>query len=381
MKEVIAIKLLLFTDLHLGEKKYNTIEEEFEHYDFIFNQIQDIITAHKVDSVIFLGDMFHSVLSLSLPVLVYLKDRLSRFSQFTNIVLLSGNHDQKDTSRNQQLLSIFADKNIDIISSSYYHYFSSLNVGLFFVSFMNNQSLYSMINNVKSSNIVNFDAENFLFGHFALYPESYSLYKTYNAISYDKTADFFSKFKYIFLGHIHSLSSFSNVVYLGSAVYHNFQDSAVLFDEVFTLQPRYAYILDITSNNTKIEPIELQQDEYFITLYSDKIYDENYKNSYTSFLNSHPNVNCRIILNDVNDYSSFISDLKKHVNVKKIKIETNIKSAAAFNLDKTNFDLTDIHSIDSKKMILDSINNDKLITDENIRNKIISELQLLYSKI
>ena len=136
------MKYLLFSDLHIGEhlsydKVVNNIPESFYDVEKIINQIINIVDTEKIGLIIFLGDLFHNVHHLSVPIVVYTTLLFRKLAEHAPIVMLTGNHDQIYPSKLHQLTSIFSNvKNIKVVHDISQHYFYSSNLNMIFVSYL-----------------------------------------------------------------------------------------------------------------------------------------------------------------------------------------------------------------------------------------------------
>jgi len=170
------VKYLLFSDLHIGEhlsydKTVNNIPESFYDIENIINQITEIVDKEHISLIIFLGDLFHNVSRLSVPIVVYTTLLFKRLSTHAPIIMLTGNHDQIYPSKLHQLTSVFIDtKNIKVVNTISQHYFYSNNINMIFLSFMKNKLLEQNMNLIFKD-IIKPKAKNILFGHFTLSKE------------------------------------------------------------------------------------------------------------------------------------------------------------------------------------------------------------------
>ncbi len=373
------MKALLFTDTHIGEKKYSSIEEEFKAYDFLFDQIIEAIKVNSVDMVIFLGDLVHSVNNLELYQIIYLKSKLEEINKYAYLFILSGNHDQHNSNKYNQINALFSSKNTKSIQTIYHHYFSALNISFIFISYMQNKELIEVVEKINNSSLLS-SSTNFLFGHFAVFPKTSLQFSLYNAIDYDLLSNFFDKFKYVYLGHIHSVISFKNVIYLGSVVNHNFLDAVSYSNGEFFSPQRYMYILDI-DDNAKLTPIEMKTyDNFLIINDSDYRNDSKYFESLKAFILSHNNIYARLNVTSVDNYADIVSELKKFSTIKSVKIETKLNKEQILT-EYTAKNISEITSIDLNKFISQYISDDISITSKELKSKIIESFDSIYSQL
>jgi DNA repair exonuclease SbcCD nuclease subunit len=178
---------------------------DLEEMNLLMDFIEEKAKASEVESIIFLGDLFHNHNLLRLEVIDFWQTRLKKLSQIKPVIALVGNHDTRGNVEQEWTLnSLTTIKNIDnvtVVSTP------QIIGGWAYIPYTQNNDLFvSTANELsKQSKILichqTFDGSSFDNGMYA--PDGID-------------PELVQGFDTIISGHIHKYQTFSNVVYVGT---------------------------------------------------------------------------------------------------------------------------------------------------------------------
>lgn len=215
--------MLIIGDIHAGNRKlFSTITSEGLNSRFVdtlivLKDIATYATETNQQTLIFLGDIFEAPgEGIHKDVLIWTHNAFKRLSsQCEKLIILSGNH---DLYRGQSILTIFDDiENCIVITKPTWIPLEEYNCC--FIPFARNQELlyaWLLDAGMKATE------DSLLFGHFATKGVRTGVVQLKDGldIQYIPT----DKFKYIFLGHIHSPQVTKNIIYPGSILQNNMSE-------------------------------------------------------------------------------------------------------------------------------------------------------------
>jgi DNA repair exonuclease SbcCD nuclease subunit len=187
---------------------------DLEEMNLLMDFIEQKAKLETVDSVIFLGDLFHNHNLLRLEVIDFWQDRLKKLAKIKPVVALVGNHDTKGNIEQEWTLSSLTTiKNIDnvtVVSTP------QIIDGWAYVPYTQNNDLFiSKANELANESKIlvchqTFDGSVFDNGMYA--PDGIDPAEI-------------KGFETIISGHIHKHQTFSNVVYVGTPRWMGISDA------------------------------------------------------------------------------------------------------------------------------------------------------------
>lgn len=242
------MKYLLFSDLHIG---LNINKEPWDKLPLIaVQEIHDCAIKNNIESIIFLGDLFHTKKehsTKSIDLAIEIGKLLEKFETH----LICGNHD------------VYYKNTLELSSLKIFEKFSNIHVHYEPYILNNKIGLCPWSCNYNTLNT------SILMGHFDI-----KEFKMNNTIISEvgENPKNFKDYDLVLSGHYHTPSENYNIKYLGSVYQHNFNDinskrGYYIFDDEilslefieFTSSPKFIYVYDniynkedITNNIIKI---------------------------------------------------------------------------------------------------------------------------------
>jgi len=198
------MKLLVFADLHLGKNRSNS---DFLDLDKkVIDSICESVYNHKIEKVIFLGDLFHSRSESTPKTMGVARQILDKLNSLNiPIIMIIGNHDEYYNN---------------VRDANYYRIFDGLFKNITFVEdFMKDDGFLHVgwMQSPEDEEKYKELSKNYkwIFGHFEFKgAEMSEHYKTKEGLENDNTD------AYIFSGHIHQRSRQGRLHYIGSPYPH-----------------------------------------------------------------------------------------------------------------------------------------------------------------
>jgi len=239
------MKHLIFSDLHSHNyKEFSSYDEEGINsrlWDVIevLDRIDNSAKKHEVDTVWFLGDLFHLKNNVDSKVIKLTMERMVSLSEYFTIYIIPGNHDLRSWTKDPTLLEVISQvAKVNIFVCDRENVMTNFITAPFTRKV---KELEEWIDGLKT----NPDKDIFL-GHQYLKGTKFG--------SYEVTTDGLSpellmrKFKMSFLGHCHTMFKLKNkdrdsrIISVGSPLQHNFGDEGskrgwwILDDETWDLK-------------------------------------------------------------------------------------------------------------------------------------------------
>lgn len=243
------MKSILFSDIHLGLKKDNTIYHKV--IEDLFLDIADYCIKNDIKKIICLGDFFNNRTSINTSTLYFVLEKLIKIFEDFDFFIILGNHDTfyKNTNFPHSLKIFDKHKNITIVDEFPLE--------------------------IEECTLVPWGFENFseittpiLMGHF----EIQNFKMNDSSVCYSGTEEKkLKQFDHVFSGHFHTPSSNSNITYLGSPFQITFAD---------TNSPRGFY----EYNNGEIKFIEFTKYPKFFVYKYNKIDENNIQGNYIKII-------------------------------------------------------------------------------------------------
>lgn len=246
------MKILFFSDLHghsfkqYSEETAEGINSRLNDCLLILDEIKTVVQFHKVDTVIFGGDLFHYRNPIQVPNFNLVIDRLFDLkSCVSNMCFLVGNHDQTNkigTIHTLQTLHTFA-----TVMDEVAWYYCGGDTHVFAIPYTDNkENIKFWLDSYRNESISRM-TKSLLVGHFgvsgAKVGSDYVLLE-----SKLPTLDFFEGCKNVFLGHYHMPQHLTQEVrYIGATHQHNWSDAC---------QIRGVLILDQDTNNVEFVALD-----------------------------------------------------------------------------------------------------------------------------
>lgn len=197
--------IALIGDLHLGSHKDNSWTEEC-----IYNSLKyftDYCKSNGIDTIIQTGDFFDNRKAISHRTMEFNREKIVPLFDGLTVYIPVGNHDlhfknQILPNSPTELLSNY--DNFKVINEPTTFKFNSYSFDLIpWICQENEQQIFDFIKNSDSD---------FCVGHFEL--NGFYYYRGLK--SHGLETNFLEKYKYVYSGHFHTISSNSNVLYLGT---------------------------------------------------------------------------------------------------------------------------------------------------------------------
>lgn len=197
--------IALIGDLHIGHSKDNEWAE-----DNIYNSLKYFLDECKklgVDTIIQLGDWFDTRKAITHRTMEFNRKKIIPLFKDFEVFVIVGNHDlhmkhQILPNSPSELLRSY--KNFNIINEPTTIQFNSYKIDLIpWICQENEKDVFKFIKRSDSD---------FCIGHFEL--TGFYFYKGLK--SHGLKPDFLEKYTYVYSGHFHTISSNSNVLYLGT---------------------------------------------------------------------------------------------------------------------------------------------------------------------
>lgn len=207
--------VLMIGDLHFGRfsNDQSEIEESVRYFhDFIFPLLSSLNEKFNGDlSVVQMGDVFDNKSSIGTLTGNHVIDVFLKLSEKNDVFVLVGNHDTvyKDIRHINNNKSISLIPRVHVVSNITKVETENGDVAYLFPNFGNKESFKTAVDLC--------DSDSFLFGH----DEISGFYYEGKEVSEHHSLPMseFSKFRHVFMGHIHKPQEERNITYTGSA-YH-----------------------------------------------------------------------------------------------------------------------------------------------------------------
>jgi DNA repair exonuclease SbcCD nuclease subunit len=185
-----------------------------EEMNLLMDRIDQEAASSDVDSVIFLGDLFDTHNVLRLEVVNFWQKRLEQLAKIKKVIVLVGNHDQKNNESDEWVLSSLCVveniHNLTVINKP-----TVIDGWAYIPHTSSNDKFVKTANELLSQSSVlvchqTFNGSQYDNGFFApngIEPESVSGYKK------------------VIAGHIHKFQEFSNITYVGSPRWMSISDA------------------------------------------------------------------------------------------------------------------------------------------------------------
>lgn len=332
------MKLVLFSDIHFGEKSNSDTHNKhcLEFLQFVNDWCDDNLTDDF--TTIFLGDWFHNRNSINVKTLNYGKEGLIKLSNIgSEQYILVGNHDLYYLDRRDNHSIIIPDEatGINVIDEP-----TMIDDMLLCPWLLKDESLKELIQEHNPK---------YVFGHFEL--PSFPLNQMV------KYPGEFNPFDYqgplrIMSGHFHTRSENTNITYIGNCFSHNFSDKndwhnkgfAVLDTQTNEIQyvewknaPKYCY-----TNVSELGNVKFENNMYMKILNDINLDQDNVNKLYDGLMQSGNIVECHIVTNDID-------------------ISGDLESVEIESLGNVNDIIPELLN----KAEINNINNQKLITIYN----------------
>ena len=199
---------IFFTDIHYGLKR-NSVEHNKDCNDFIRWMIEQA-KERGIKTCFFLGDWHHNRHTLNIETLKYSWEGLKLLDEyFEKVYFIVGNHDLYYRDNREVHSLLFTDKlhNFVLIEEE----FTEGDVTIY-PWLVGNE--WKKAKNCKSK---------YIFGHFEL-PTFYLNAMVKMPDNNELKADHFTNQKFVFTGHFHKRQREGNVMYIGNAFPHDFND-------------------------------------------------------------------------------------------------------------------------------------------------------------
>lgn len=197
--------IAIIADLHIGVSKDNTWME-----DNIYQTLKyftDYCKSNGIDTIIQTGDWFDNRKAISHRTMEFNREKIIPLFDGLTVYITVGNHDlhyKNQILPNQptELLSNY--QNFHVINEPTTFKFNNYKFDLIpWICQENEQQIFDFIENSDSE---------FCVGHFEL--NGFYYYRGLK--SHGLETNFLEKYKYVYSGHFHTISSNSNVLYLGT---------------------------------------------------------------------------------------------------------------------------------------------------------------------
>lgn len=195
------MKILIFTDLHLGKKLSNSYFLDLDKK--VIESICQEAVKSKIEKIIFLGDFFHNRAESSPKTMCVARESLDKLNNLNiPIIMILGNHDtyfsnKKDFNYYRIFNGLFS--NIRFVEN-----IEEDDEGFLYVGWMRSPEEEEQYKKVSKNH-------KWIFGHFEFKgAEMSEYYKTANGME-NLNPD-----SYIFSGHIHQRSQQGKLYYIGS---------------------------------------------------------------------------------------------------------------------------------------------------------------------
>lgn len=205
-------KSIVFTDLHFGEK-----QNLKSHNEDCIEYLKWVVQTAKrkgITTAFFLGDWHHSRRAINVETLHYSVQGLEIINDyFEKIYFLEGNHDlfYRETRDVSSVSLARSFKNIEVISEPTIKKGKDGDVAL--IPWLVNDEWKDLKNKTYKYVFGHFELPHFLLNAMITMPDTGEL-----------NNDHFSKCDYVFSGHFHKRQEKGNVIYIGNAFPHNFND-------------------------------------------------------------------------------------------------------------------------------------------------------------
>lgn len=254
-------KILIFSDLHIHRHK-NRIERLSDCLE-VFNWVFKVAQEHKVDDILFLGDLFHDRRKIDIftyhKTFLVLEEMLNKFD--IPVTFLLGNHDiwHKDKWDVNSIAPLRSLKGVKVVESP----------GL--VRLEGCQRLVAMmpytIDPIEHLKEIKVPDTGLLFAHLALDGASLNANSNFTSKAITEfdgdmipvNSSIFTNWKRVFLGHYHFAQKITkNIEYVGSPLQLDFGEA---------FQEKHIVIHDIDKN----------EDQYILNNFSPKHYIINFE--------------------------------------------------------------------------------------------------------
>lgn len=223
MRDVKPIAIIL-SDTHLFEKrsKYDAIiDNNYTEVYNAFNKAIETAKSNNLDFVVFAGDFFDSRKSQSKSLLQMAENIFKLFEvNQIKLYIINGNHDMTSYDDEYSFISPFKyHPYINHIEVSETVVITGTNIALHFLSFFENERYIIELEKIKAK--LNHSEKNILITHIGIHG---ALKNDGEKEQSSITFNMFSEFDKVLIGHYHNYSSHLNnkIVYIGSALQHNF---------------------------------------------------------------------------------------------------------------------------------------------------------------
>lgn len=197
--------IMILGDLHIGVSKDNPwIEKNI--YDSL-KYFTDYCKNNNIDTIIQAGDWFDSRKAISHRTLEFNREKILPLFEGLKVYVIIGNHDchfknQIFPNSVHEILSHY--DNFNVINEPTSIKFNKVNFDLIpWICQENESKIFDFIKNTDSD---------FCLGHFEL--NGFYFYRGLK--SHGLEPNFLEKYKYVYSGHFHTISSNSNVLYVGT---------------------------------------------------------------------------------------------------------------------------------------------------------------------
>lgn len=234
------MKVLLFSDLHLGIHNNNSIWLDLSMK--LAEEMYNTCLAKDIKDIIFLGDFFNDRRSINVKTLDTAMNFINYFEdKGVTLHLIIGNHDcYLKNSITPNSISIFQDKSyVNIVTQAY-----ELDENMTLIGWLQD------FGNVKTRCLA---------GHFGIS----ECITTNDSSVVEYVQKQFEDFELVLSGHFHTPSTYKNICYIGSVFPFTFADVD---------SPRGYYIFD--TNTLKKKFIEFAEAPKYKIIYSDQKYTE-----------------------------------------------------------------------------------------------------------
>ncbi|MEM4066188.1 MAG: metallophosphoesterase [Candidatus Micrarchaeaceae archaeon] len=341
------MRIILFSDLHIKESNL-----------YFLPILQDEINKLNGDMLIFLGDLFNSVVNP--PIVLNTAKSFLNGINVNKIILISGNHDQTSSDGVNQIINIFNGGNITTVNLG--TYLKIGNIGFLFLSYSTKQNMSQYISDIQDRIP---KITNLCFMHQSLYLKNDPKLNNFGGLTYDDNLQFWRSFKKIYLGHIHELYDYANVSYIGSTTINGFNDKMIYNSSEGFIPRKYNLrVLDIENTEIKETIISKDFDTQYLVLDADKyatdaIYKQHVDNAMSKY-----KINLQV------QYSNQIANIENEI--KAITTNSNVISTRLKKENKNMIQMKKLSLYNPKDFLISYINSSNIGNKDKVLKAISS---------